>query len=68
MPDKKLPADVERRFNERYSGNHDYLPYYILEDDAKEFLAEELARARAEERARSAKIISTITSTEGKWE
>jgi len=63
MTDEKLPADVDRRFNERYSWNHDRVPYYILEDDAKEFLAEELAKARADERARVRKIIE-----ESRWE
>jgi len=60
MTDEKLPADVERRFNERYSWNHDRVPYYILEDDAKEFLAQELAQAVAEERER---IVGEINNT-----
>jgi len=70
MPDKKLPADVERRFNEKFPGrvatlNHvDKLivklygvpfvsrciePFVIIDrEEARQFLADELAKARGE--------------------
>jgi len=58
MPDKKLPADVERRFNEkfpgkvgtfRYVGEEDIKPFVIIDkEEARQFLADELAKARGE--------------------
>jgi len=80
MTDKKLPTDVENRWNDA----HPQLVGLAVAEFEKRFLAKELAIARAEERERSAKvsydkmsqeivpftpkIFSTITSTEGKWE
>jgi len=57
MPDKKLPADVERRFNEklpgkvgtfRYVGSLVELFVIIDREEARQFLADELAQARGE--------------------
>ena len=53
MPDKKLPADVERRFNEwRESGQSYRDPRDFVEGWHKDrlfwFIADELAKARGE--------------------
>jgi len=60
MTDKiKLPADVERRFNEKFPGkfstichvrNLVELSMIIDRKEVKQFLADELAKAREEER------------------
>jgi len=71
MPDKKLPTDVERRFNKKFPGENAPLRHVgkfygaslfvsegiessvmIDREEARQFLADELEKARAEERER----------------
>jgi len=58
----KLPADVERRFNEKFPGKfstichvRNLVEFSMIIDrkEVKQFLADEIAKARAEERAKA---------------
>ena len=57
MPDKKLPTDVERRFNEKFPGKfstichvRNLVEFSMIIDrkEVKQFLADELEKARSE--------------------
>ena len=79
MTDKKLPEDVERRFNEKFPGKVDTLyhvdklivklygvpfvsrcieTFVIIDrEEARQFLADELAQAKTEERKRIVEML-----------
>jgi len=71
MTDKKLPADVERRFNEKFPGKfstichvRNLVEFSMIIDrkEVKQFLADELTQARAEERER---VVVTENTSDG---